>query len=183
MTAKLRHRREPLSRKLRFETFKRDGFECQYCGRTPPTVLLECDHIEPVSGGGRSEMDNLITACFDCNRGKGAVPLDAIPQSLSERAAEVLERERQIAGYQDVMKQRRMRIEADAEQVFDLFCTHFSMERAPWDDFRSIKFFIEKIGLDACLNAAELSFKMWSYRKAFRYFCGVCWNLIRGPRE
>jgi 5-methylcytosine-specific restriction endonuclease McrA len=40
--------RKPLSKKLRFEVFKRDGFSCQYCGAHPPDVLLEIDHVIPV---------------------------------------------------------------------------------------------------------------------------------------
>jgi 5-methylcytosine-specific restriction endonuclease McrA len=70
-----------LSKKLRFEVFKRDGFKCQYCGNHPPIVVLEVDHINPVSKGGTNEIDNLVTSCFDCNRGKGNRELTCIPQS------------------------------------------------------------------------------------------------------
>ena len=42
--------RVAISKRLRFEVFKRDRFECQYCGQTPPAVILHCDHIIPVSG-------------------------------------------------------------------------------------------------------------------------------------
>lgn len=59
-----------LSKRTRFEVFKRDGFTCQYCGQTPPTVILEVDHINPRANGGTDVVINLITACFDCNRGK-----------------------------------------------------------------------------------------------------------------
>jgi 5-methylcytosine-specific restriction endonuclease McrA len=52
--------RKPMSKKLRFEVFKRDSFTCQYCGKTPPLVVLEVDHIHPVSKGGSCGMDNLI---------------------------------------------------------------------------------------------------------------------------
>lgn len=68
--------RVPLSSKIRFEVFKRDSFTCQYCGKSAPGVILEVDHIVPVSGGGDNDMKNLITACHDCNIGKGAIPLD-----------------------------------------------------------------------------------------------------------
>ena len=59
-----------IQKKKRFEVFKRDGFQCAYCGRTHRAVGLECDHIEPKSKGGSDDINNLITACFDCNRGK-----------------------------------------------------------------------------------------------------------------
>ena len=59
-----------LSKRTRFEIFKRDGFTCQYCGQRPPDVVLEVDHIDPCSNGGSDEEINLITSCFACNRGK-----------------------------------------------------------------------------------------------------------------
>lgn len=65
-----------ISPKLRFEVFKRDGFTCQYCGRKTPEVVLEVDHIIPKSKGGGDELENLVTSCWECNRGKGASLLD-----------------------------------------------------------------------------------------------------------
>lgn len=44
--------REPVSPKLRFEVLKRDRNTCVYCGRMPPEVALEIDHVIPVSRGG-----------------------------------------------------------------------------------------------------------------------------------
>ncbi len=64
-------KRKPLPKSIRFEVFKRDSFTCQYCGRSAPDVILECDHIVPVAEGGKDEPINLITSCRDCNRGKG----------------------------------------------------------------------------------------------------------------
>jgi hypothetical protein len=61
-----------VSKSIRFEVFARDAFTCQYCGRRPPEVVLECDHIHPQSKGGGDEIINLITSCYDCNRGKSA---------------------------------------------------------------------------------------------------------------
>jgi 5-methylcytosine-specific restriction endonuclease McrA len=63
-------KRKPVSTRTRFEIFKRDNFTCQYCGRKPPEIILEIDHITPISKGGDEDQINLITACFDCNRGK-----------------------------------------------------------------------------------------------------------------
>jgi hypothetical protein len=63
-------KRKALTKKLRFEVFKRDSFTCQYCGRKAPDVLLHIDHIEPVAKGGTNDLLNLITSCVDCNSGK-----------------------------------------------------------------------------------------------------------------
>lgn len=56
--------------KKRFDVLKRDNFTCQYCGAKAPDVRLQVDHKKPTSKGGADEMDNLITACVDCNMGK-----------------------------------------------------------------------------------------------------------------
>jgi len=64
-----------MNQRLRFRVFARDNFKCVYCGRTPPDVILQTDHILPSSANGSDELDNLVTACFDCNTGKGDVLL------------------------------------------------------------------------------------------------------------
>lgn len=63
-------KRKSISKKTRFEVFKRDAFTCQYCGKKAPDVVLTIDHIEPVSKGGVNNLLNYITACQDCNSGK-----------------------------------------------------------------------------------------------------------------
>lgn len=68
--------RKSISKKTRFEVFKRDGFKCQYCGAMAPDVLLEVDHIEPVSKGGGNDVLNYVTACKGCNAGKSDRTLD-----------------------------------------------------------------------------------------------------------
>lgn len=65
--------REPIPAGLRFAVLKRDGFRCSYCGRGEPEgVRLHLDHLVPVAHGGKNELENLATACQDCNLGKGA---------------------------------------------------------------------------------------------------------------
>lgn len=64
--------RKPIKQSKRFAVFNRDNHTCQYCGKKAPGVALEIDHKVPVSRGGDNSMDNLITSCFDCNRGKGS---------------------------------------------------------------------------------------------------------------
>ena len=71
-------KRKAISKKIRFEIFKRDKFTCKWCGRSPvqDEVILEVDHITPVKLGGNNHMLNLVTSCFDCNRGKAANKID-----------------------------------------------------------------------------------------------------------
>ena len=66
-----RFTRQPLSPKTRWQVFARDSFTCQYCGRRPPEVALEVDHRVAVANGGSDDLENLYSACVECNRGKG----------------------------------------------------------------------------------------------------------------
>lgn len=53
----------------------RDNYSCMQCRvsvAAEPHLLLEIDHIIPVSRGGLSTPDNLQTLCWRCNRSKGA---------------------------------------------------------------------------------------------------------------
>lgn len=58
---------------LRDYILKRDNYTCQSCGnstRVEPNLLLEVDHITPVSKYGPSIPENLQTLCWKCNRAK-----------------------------------------------------------------------------------------------------------------
>lgn len=90
--------RKSLSKKIRFEVFKRDSFTCQYCGESAPNVILEVDHIQPVSAGGTNDILNLITSCFDCNRGKGKTELSdgSVVAKQKEQLDSLNERRNQI---------------------------------------------------------------------------------------
>jgi hypothetical protein len=169
--------RKPLGKRIRFEIFKRDDFTCQYCGAHPPEVMLEVDHIDPVSLGGVDEEDNLITACFNCNRGKAAIPLNIAPQSLADKAAQVAEREAQIRGYTDVLDARRERVEAEAWRVIKYWTGKTETKVRIFD---AVKQFNEKLGVHEVLDAVDTTMRRGlSGDREFRYFCGVCWNKVR----
>lgn len=67
---KKKPREHPVSPRLRFQVLQRDNFTCQYCGKKAPEVVLEVDHIEPYSKTKNNDINNLISACKECNRGK-----------------------------------------------------------------------------------------------------------------
>ena len=48
--------------------FLRDKFSCQYCGSNKE---LTFDHLLPRSKGGKTDWDNVVTACSSCNVKKG----------------------------------------------------------------------------------------------------------------
>ena len=52
----------------RFNRFLRDRFACQYCGSG---AHLTFDHVVPRRMGGRTNWENIATACAPCNMKKG----------------------------------------------------------------------------------------------------------------
>lgn len=173
-------KRKALSKKTRFDVFKRDKFTCQYCGAHPPGVLLHVDHIVAVAEGGTNTEGNLTTSCEACNLGKGARPLNVVPESLAERAKRVAEAEAQLLGYQEVFEVRREQLDDEAWRVIHaLFPSANGEIRMDW--FLSVRRFVEKLGVHEVLGVAEWVYGLPVQRqRAFQTLCSMCWKRIEG---
>jgi len=67
--------RSLMTSRLRSQIKERDNYTCQQCSISTthePHLLLEIDHIMPISKGGLSVPENLQVLCWRCNRSKGA---------------------------------------------------------------------------------------------------------------
>ena len=65
------------------------GYYDQHGSRQRMLALFEnlcacCDHILPVTKGGKNEIKNLVTACFECNRAKSDLEVFDIEPLASE---------------------------------------------------------------------------------------------------
>ena len=195
-----------LSVKTRFEVFKRDRFTCQYCGKHPPDVLLEADHIVPRAAGGSDDIGNLTTACTDCNRGKGGRMLEegTGPAVSRSAVAEMQERIEQAKAYMETLGLLEAITEQQVERVNDAWAKAFGAtleERedgsywvfkgygynygGKWPDERTIKRFIKKLSLEAVLDAVDITAARMhkASSDSVRYFYGVCHRSIREGRE
>lgn len=68
-----KEQRSLMTKKLREYIKQRDNHTCCICGNSTyeePNLLLEIDHIIPVSKGGYTVEENLQTLCWKCNRTK-----------------------------------------------------------------------------------------------------------------
>ncbi len=176
--------RVSIGKRLRFDVFKRDEFACVYCGAHPPDALLEVDHVHPVADGGTNEIDNLVTACFGCNRGKAAIPLSSVPQSMAEKAAETQERENQLLSYYKVLKAKKDRKDEELWGVADVFIDRFNDDGIMRVHLASIRKFLDRLNYFEVLEAMEIAVdKMWERDRAFRYFSGICWRKIKEKEE
>lgn len=55
----------------RLGVYTRDKWTCSYCGKKFTFSELTYDHLTPRSRGGRTEWNNIVSACEPCNSRKG----------------------------------------------------------------------------------------------------------------
>lgn len=178
------------SKKIRFEIFKRDNFTCQYCGRRPPEVVLEPDHILPKSKGGKYITDNLITACFDCNRGKRDGLLTDLPDSIADNLKRIKEKRLQLREYEKYLQAAEQELNFYIDTIEVIMQEYFDDSLTFNERFRflSVKVFLNKLPVSRVQEAMKLAClrKIGSKTKddaenAMNYFCGICWNWIKNP--
>lgn len=170
-----------VSKTLRFEVFKRDLFTCQYCGKTPPAVVLELDHIHPRSKGGKDTEENLNTACFDCNRGKAAGLITTVIPSTSDKAVRIAEAEEQLKQFQKVLRAKRKRENKDIDAI------QFAFQHAFGGYVFSDRFrenirnqFLPKLACADLISFMDIACdRMPDRDRAIKYFCGICWRTIK----
>jgi hypothetical protein len=189
--------RETLSKKLRFEVFKRDSFTCQYCGQKAPDVILQCDHINPVAAGGGNDILNLVTSCFDCNSGKGARTLSeqAVLNKQVDQLAELQARREQI----EMLIEWRSGLERLKEDTTERLAEHWaattegrvSLTKTGKDKVRKM---VKEFGLDLVLQAMPEAIDTYGRRGegdrltiesidiAFSRLAGVC-RTLRDSKE
>lgn len=192
-----------VSVRVRFEVFKRDRFTCSYCGRTPPEILLEVDHVIPRAAGGSDDFDNLLTSCRDCNRGKSARLLaeGSAPAVRAEALEELQHRIEQATAYAEAMHTWRQWEDSLVDEVYAEWAhsfgartvetkkgTHwewlYAYER--WPSEATIRRFVKELPLLTILEAVQAT-AAWadselngrSYERACRYFYAICWRRIR----
>lgn len=153
--------RKPLSKKIRFEIFKRDGFKCQYCGKSAPDVVLHVDHINPVSKGGSDDLMNLITSCSDCNLGKKDILLtdNSVIEKQRKQLQELNEKREQL----EMMLQWRESL-ANLDQDLVMVITKKVNELIEPHEVnvngeKTIKSWLKKFSLEEILNAIDSAFE------------------------
>lgn len=198
-----------VSKRLRFEVLRRDGFTCRYCGAKAPDATLTVDHVTPVVLGGRDEPANLVAACTACNAGKSSTPADAA--LVADVNAEALQWASSVRSALVEIGTRDTANSRAAGALVEFWYTHawpFSRERArcglpvevdlcdmralseyemPVDGQLTIERFL-RYGLPK--DAISLAMERATYMTpgvapcdAFRYFCGICWRTIREAED
>jgi len=152
-------KRKPIPASLRFDVLEKDNFTCQYCGAktTDENVLLEVDHIIPISKGGDNNIENLITSCKKCNIGKSAKKLGA-KKRLTLRQKEIKELEQKREQQEMYLKSRlnkRNESEILVNYIHSL-CNKYELNRVLNDYGKNIIFKLyKKIGLEKVFDLIE----------------------------
>lgn len=158
-------KRKPITKKLRFEVFKRDNFTCQYCGRKAPEVILEIDHILPVAKGGDNSIFNLITCCKECNSGKRARLLNdnQFLDKQVEQVKKLQERENELKLLQKWYQETQNIEDKELEAVNKYFTenTHFELSEYGRN---FIKKLIKKFSLDIVFEAIKRCYDDYYYK-------------------
>lgn len=176
-------KRKEIGKKVRFEVFKRDKFTCQYCGRMSPDVILEVDHIRPIAEGGNNSMTNLITACRDCNRGKGKVRLtdNAELKKQQDQLAELATKREQM---EMMMEWRESLLEYEREKVNHAadYWTSLTGYGLTESGMNKLSKLVREFDLPNVLTAMEISVSQYfeddkiSAGKTFDKIGGICYN-------
>lgn len=177
--------RKSISKKLRFEVFKRDSFRCQYCGRNAPDVILEVDHIKPVAEGGKNTLLNLITSCRDCNRGKGKRTLgdNAEVKKQKEMLDDLNEKRLQM----ELMIQWKTELEEIVEKQVDVIGNVIAYSDGYYlnDHYKKrVKVLIGEFGFTTVYDASAIASKQYySLIERFQKLGGICCNLRKKSEQ
>lgn len=174
--------RKPLGNAKRFKILQRDGFRCQYCGGTPPSVVLEVDHIVAVANGGDNAEENLVTACSGCNHGKFTrdVGAEQLPRDYAALAEDAKQKTKQLRAYQQHLAELRRTMNEAIDFVGraywggDLTWSYENSQK----ERSQVERFIKLLGLGDVEEAARVTYANLSGRTnfRFRYFAGICWR-------
>ena len=146
-------------------------------------VVLQVDHIKPVSRGGTNNAMNLITSCNPCNQGKGANLLD--DNTALERQRKQLEELNEKREQLEMMMKWREGLidiaEKEVEAVDDLLSRLTDYSFSEYGK-KNIKKHIRKHGLSTVLDALEDSHSQYyddnepeaSTDKVIKYIPKIC---------
>lgn len=186
--------RKSTGKRQRFNIFKRDKFTCQYCGRTPPAIVLVLDHILPVSKGGETIDHNLITSCETCNQGKADGLLGDVPQAIDANLAAQVERREQLEAFNKYLMKGRLKDEKTAKEIGTYWndCLKPVEEKGRWTfgtaRLPSVRKFVAALPVTEIYDAVDIALRNIQATdkdsdQAFKYFCGICWKKIKERAE
>jgi HNH endonuclease len=172
-----------VSSRVRFEVFRRDDYTCRYCRAADQPLTV--DHVLPTVLGGTDDPSNLVTACRDCNAGKGSTAPDSplVAQVTDDAVRWALAMQKAAA--------QALAAREDAQGYVGAFDEHWqSYEKKPGGTpvprnagYASTLRTWQAMGLPLPILLDSVDIAMGNDRlpdsKVWRYLCGIAWNRIR----
>lgn len=172
-------KRKAITKKLRFEVFKRDNFTCQYCGAKAPDAILEVDHIEPVAKGGKNDILNLITSCRECNSGKSDRRLsDMSAVEKQRKQAETIQARREMIQLmakwqQELLEEENMEI----EMFENRFSTAFPDKELTEYGRSKVRAWLKQFGYCEVITALDIAVDRYkTSAEVLKKIGGICYN-------
>jgi hypothetical protein len=183
-----------ISKRLRFEIYRRDNHTCRYCGASAPGVKLTVDHVIPVTLGGSDEPFNLVTACTDCNNGKSSIAPDSpIVEGVADDTLRWARAMRCAAELQAAQQEKADAYVATLDHVWCQWTVPAygdARQRSPVhrpDNWRDSLERFHSLGLEMSVAANAMQTALNNDRiksgSAWRYFCGICWRRLEERQQ
>ena len=175
----------PVSKRLRYEIFRRDGHKCRYCGASAPDAPLRVDHVTPVALGGSDDPSNLVTACEPCNSGKTSSTPDAA------LVADVEQTQLRWANAMELAAHDRGGQQQEKEENWAAFMQAWNSWASVWrpgvkvaplpDNWRQSVEAMRAAGLPEWMwpDIVEAAMTVTGVQDHFRYCCGIAWRRVR----
>lgn len=159
-------------------------------GKRPPEVVLQVDHLVPVSGGGSDESSNLITSCFECNSGKSDRLLD--DRIVIDVQVRNLELENEKLEQLRALNEQNIELRQHSDRIFtlisDIWIGYENPEylhvREVSGTLRNVIYrYINLLPFDQLVEASELTNQRLMGKSRYdrmRYFSAICRNKVKG---
>lgn len=168
-------KRKAISKGVRFSIFSRDQYQCRYCGRQSDVVELVIDHVIPVAQGGTNDVENLLTACRDCNAGKAAkTPTQSAPNETDRLrlSQEMREQESAAEAVSRAAHARKM----VRQEMVNVWCDIRGTTEADSQTISVITRYAELYGAERVINWIEIADQRLSGKADYKlgmYISGI----------
>lgn len=167
----------PVTKRTRYEVLKRDNHTCRYCGATADDGPLTIDHVTPVALGGSNDPSNLVTACRDCNYGKGSTSPDAgVIEDVKQADIKWADAIRRAADIRAAERKEERAYTAEFFKIWDRWCPDAAADSL-------IQMRNAGLTVDEMKDAAMIALCNYGIDDRWRYFCGVAWRKVAKLQE
>lgn len=176
-----------VSKRLRFEVFRRDGFACRYCGASASDTTLTIDHVVPIALGGTDEPANLVTACAPCNAGKTSSHPDApLVADVAQDAMRWAQAQKVAAAQMLEEYEARDALHREFEKRWGEWASEGKAVLLPGGWRQSVDSFMSAgLPMPILLECIDTAMRRRNIKDQdlFRYTCGIAWRRIAELRD